>query len=424
MKESKQGIDIKKLNQLTWKRARPIILSLGLLLMVVSVFVGYNSTNNWHKDQNFIHSNKAKENYNLFVQEQKTLEEKINTKYQSSKDYQKASDYGYNNGAQLIHFDKRTGKFSIEYESFKSFYGYIRTKLFHNHGLANLINSGYIVSTTNIYRGLSLISLIFLIVGFLISFLDYKTNFVLLLFSSGYRRSDILKSSILTSLVPLIVLSIIAIGINITILYSSIPLHYINYPLNKIIFYHLCLLIVAIFYYFVGLFSGIIFGQVFTAIISLIGFIFGLELIKTNLLDLFDAIFHKQNSGVYDSSLFSRFDSGLYWLILVVITIMLTFTIYFSSRFFYNKLSLEERGNYILFPNLRLPISIVAALFTSYSLSGNLGLSNKYSTVSTSSLLRDNIIYGLIIFFITFFIFVVINNYKQIYERFSKILNK
>lgn len=424
MKESKQGMDIKKLNQLTWKRARPIVLSLGLLLMIVSIFVGYSSTNNWHKDQNFIHSNKAKENYNFFVQQQKTLEDKINKKYQSSKDYQKASDYGYNNGAQLIQFDKRTGKFSIKYDSFKNFYGYIRAKLFHNHGLANLINSRYIVSTTNIYRGLSLLSLIFLIVGFLISFLDYKTNFVLLLFSSGYRRNDILKSSILTSLVPLIGLSIIAIGINLTILYSSIPLQYINYPLSKIFLYHLCLLIVAIFYYFVGLFSGIIFGQVFTAIISLIGFIFGLELIKTNFLDLFDAIFHKQNYEIYDASLFSRFDSGFYWLIFVVITIIFTFMIYFGSRFFYNRLSLEERGNYILFSNLRLPISFVAALFTSYSLSGNLGLSNKYNTFSTSSLIRDNIIHGLIIFFITFFIFVIVNNYKQIYERFSKNLNK
>lgn len=421
MRESRHIMDIKKLNQLTWRRSRPIVLSLGLLLIVLSLFTGFRSTNSWHNRQNFIHSKKAKEQYSLYIGAKKTEEKEINKKYGQNKDYQKAVDYYNNQGndAPLI-FNAKTGKFSIKTESFKNFYGYIRSNIFGNVALDNLISSGYIVTATQTLGALSLLSLIFVTTGFLISFLDYKTNFVLILFSSGYRRKEIFKSTIKTSLLPLIGLSSSAIAINLAILYSSIPHQYIDYPLVKIIIYHICLLATAICYYFIGLFSGIVFGQIFTGIVSLIGFLFGLGLIQTNLLDLFDALFHKNKNQIYYDILFARFDSYPHWAIITSITIILTLILYFISQISYNRLSLEERGNYLLFPKLRFPISLIAAFFASYSLSGNLGLSYSYNEVSFQSILKGNILPGILVFLITFSLFMILNNYKKIYDKIGK----
>jgi len=420
MKESEKRMDTKKLNRITWKRARPIILSLGIILILIGIFTGFNSTNNWHKDQNFIHSQEARNDYKSYVKDQLKIEEGINKKYEKTNDYQNALDYGYNNGTQSIMFNPKTGKFSINYATFESYFGYIHKKLFYHHKLTDLIYSNYMSISTNIYRGLSLLSFIFLIMGFFISFLDYKTNFILLLFSSGYNRKEILKSNIRTSLIPLTFIAITAFIVNMVIIYSRIPHQYVNYPLDKIIFYQFCLLLVAICYYFLGLFSGIILGQGITGVLSLIGFVFGVELTKQNILDLFNNILPNKNDGSYYQSFFVRFDTYSHWLILDVFVIFIAFLLYFSSLYFYKRLSLEERGNYLLFPKFRLSISLVAGLFTAYSICGNIGLSSN----SDNLLIRYNILPGILVFTITFCLFMVLNNYKNIYEKFGVIILK
>lgn len=423
MKESEKRMDPKKLNKITWKRAKPIVLSLGILLILISVFIGFNSTNNWHREQNFIHSQEARDQYNSYLAAQKTEEDSINKKYKETKEYQGSVDYAENqNAGNFLKYDPKTGKFHIETETFKEFYGYIRAKLFYTHSALNLVNFSYLFASSNVFQGFSLLSFFFIIAGFLVSFLNYKTNFLQLLFASGYNRKEILKSTIMTSLVPLIFISIAAVSINLAILYSRVPHQYINYPLNKIIFYHLCLLLVSAFYYFIGLFSGIILGQVFTGVLSLIGFIFGIELTKQNLFDLFSIISGEKNDGIHYESLFIRFDTYSHWIILDSFVILLTLLLYLSSQYFYKRLSLEERGNYLLFPKFRLAISLVAGLFTSYSLSGNIGFSDEYSHITINSTIRNNIIPGILVFVITFCLFMVLNNYKKIYEKIGVLI--
>lgn len=421
VKESEKRMDTKKLNRITWKRAKPIVLSLGILLILISVFIGFNSTTNWHRSQNFIHSQEARDHYNSYLGTQKAEEDNVNKKYKETKDYQGSVDYAENQNAGIfLKFDSKTGKFHIQSQTFKEFYGYIRAKLFYTRSALDLTNFRYLFTSRNVFRGFTLISLFFIVAGFLVSFLNYKTNFSQILFSSGYKRKEILKSTIITSLIPLILMTITAITINLFILYSRIPHQYINYPLDKIIFYQFCILSVAICYYFLGLFSGIILGQVITGILSLSGFVFGLELIKQNILDILNNIFNKKNDGIYYQSFFVRFDTYLHWLILVGFIILTTFLFYFSAQYFYQRLSLEEKGNYLLFPKFRLPISLVAGFFTAYSICGNIGLGSN----SISLLIRYNILPGILVFLITFCFFIVLNNYKKIYEKIGMIILK
>ena len=414
MKESEERMDNKKLNKITWKRAKPIVLSLGILLILISVFIGFNSTKNWHREQNFIHSQEARDQYNSYLAAQKTEEDDVNKKYKETKDYQGSVDYAENQDAGIfLKFDSKTGKFHIQSQTFKEFYGYIRAKLFYTRSALDLTNFRYLFTSRNVFRGFTLISLFFIVAGFLVSFLNYKTNFLQILFSSGYKRKQILKSSILTSLIPLLLMAITAVSINLVILYSRIPHQYINYPLDKIIFYQFCILLVAICYYFLGFFSGTILGQGITGALSLIGFVFGLELIKQN-------IFNNKNDGIYYQSFFVRFDTYSHWLILDGFVILTTFLFYFSAQYFYQRLSLEEKGNYLLFPKFRLPISLVAGIFTAYSICGNIGLGSS----SINLLIRYNILPGILVFVITFCFFMVLNNYKKIYEKIGMIVVK
>ena len=80
MKESEERMDNKKLNKITWKRAKPIVLSLGILLILISVIIGFKSTKNWPREQNFIHYKKARDKYNSYLAAQKTEEDDINKK--------------------------------------------------------------------------------------------------------------------------------------------------------------------------------------------------------------------------------------------------------------------------------------------------------------------------------------------------------
>jgi len=84
------------------------------------------------------------------------------------------------------------------------------------------------------------------------------------------------------------------------------------------------------------------------------------------------------------------------------------------------RLSLEERGNYLLFPKFRFPISLLAGIFTAYSICGNIGLGSS----SINLLIRYNILPGILVFVITFCFFMVLNNYKKIYEKIGMIVVK
>ena len=151
MKESEERMDNKKLNKITWKRAKPIVLSLGILLILISVFIGFNSTKNWHREQNFIHSQEARDQYNSYLAAQKTEEDDVNKKYKETKDYQGSVDYAENQDAGIfLKFDSKTGKFHIQSQTFKEFYGYIRAKLFYTRSALDLTNFRYLFTSRNV----------------------------------------------------------------------------------------------------------------------------------------------------------------------------------------------------------------------------------------------------------------------------------
>lgn len=407
---------IKNLDKITWKRAKPIVIGFGLLIMLLSLISGVQSTNNWHKDQRFIHSQAAKDEYNSYVDSQKDIENKINKRYDLTNDYKKTLDYAYSvTDPYWIKFDSRGNEFKVKSQNFNEYYSFISDKLFNSNSIEYLVQTGNFFTTNNIVRNLSFLSFFFLIIGFLISFLDYKTNFELILFSSGYNRKEILKSKIKTSLFPILIFSAVAMGINLLLIYSRIPVQSINYPLDKIIYYQLCLFVVASCYYFIGLFSGIIFGKTFTGLISVIGFALGFELIKNNLVVL---TYPPNKVFTYYGSVFSRFESYFSWLILCCIILALSFLIYLCSNAAYTRISLEERNNYLLIPKLKLPITIGASVFITYAFVGNITLN---SGLSLTELFNFHIFPGMVTFVVSFIIFMFISNYKNLYE---KVINK
>ena len=107
-------MELKNLNRLTWQKSKTIIVSLGMLLILFSMVVGFNSTNYWQKNQNYLKSGQARADYNSYLQKETKIESEINKKYHSQKDYQKALDYGYSKGSNsIIGFNSKTGKYEI-----------------------------------------------------------------------------------------------------------------------------------------------------------------------------------------------------------------------------------------------------------------------------------------------------------------------
>ncbi len=173
-----------------------------------------------------------------------------------------------------------------------------------------------------------------------------------------------------------------------------------------------------------GLLISLIFGRVLPAILTIIGFVIGLEMIQANLWDTYLGLNHIKSNEYNINSLFTQFDTFSKWSLLCSLILLLIIGLFFTIQFLYEKLSLEEHGNFILFSNLRLPLSLTAALFAAYALAGNLGLSEQYNSVDLIWTMKYNVLPGILIFFITFAIFMSLNNYKKIDDLFSRITNK
>lgn len=424
--------------KITWQRSKAIVLILGFLLVFFSVVYSTQQTNAWIRNQNYAKSKVAKQSYQNYLQAQKSTEKKINQKYKESQNQADIWKYisSISDSSQVT-FDQKTNHFNVKADSYKSFTGDGSQYLFTQYsvdGNHTVRNPQKITVTTVEHSGFifalkaslgqaftfNLFTIFFIIAGFALCFWDYKSNFTLLLFSSGYRRKDLLKSKIKTSLFPLLAFSVVAMGVNLAILYARIPHQYINYPFEKLFALHLCVLVIATVNYFIGLFVGLIVGQVLTGLLSLCGFYFGLTLILENILNLAGYL-SGQKQGTADN-LYGIFDSYAGWLVISIILIIIGIILYFAAQKAYQHLSLEERNNYLLFPKLRIPLIVFATLFVPLAIFGNLSyLYYPEFYPIDPPFIGHRIIKILITMGITAFAMILLNNQQKVYQWISKM---
>ncbi|MDA9470394.1 ABC transporter permease [Enterococcus sp. 5H] len=266
-----------------------------------------------------------------------------------------------------------------------------------------------------------LISLISLI-GFSLFFVDLKTSFNEFLFSLGVSKRKIYFTKYLLIALPLLFSVLIAKILFIGIVTLGIPSEYVNLNMHQIVMNILALWSPIVFYFSVSTFIGLVTGHMILGPLTLFGFCFSFEFFMTSLTNAL-YFFTDHTKEVYMGDFFqyiiTKNPTPLFPIIFaLVVSILLTV----SGFFLFPALTLEKKGNYLLFDKLKIPVIIATTIYVPIVMVFSQGFSHDESLQSSIvSLLIYAIITALIVSYIVFKkeIDRWIHQKKQIKEKIS-----
>lgn len=210
--------------------------------------------------------------------------------------------------------------------------------------------------------------IIMMIVGFLSFFLDLKTHFNTLLFSSRFTRKDIfIRKKVLISGTLLVTLLLTKL-ISVWTLKLAIPSEYFVVDMGPMMISVVISTITLMAVYEIFAFAGMIMGEWVTAIGTLVAFWFSLPMASDAIDRLVIIVKHyilgysmreiDQDSWLDNGFVTylndSPFDMKNVILLLVVIAILII-----SAIYLYNKMGLDNNNEYLVFNGLKRPIQWV-----------------------------------------------------------------
>ncbi|EOT41946.1 ABC transporter permease [Enterococcus columbae] len=196
----------------------------------------------------------------------------------------------------------------------------------------------------------------FLFLGFAIFFIDLKTHFNKYLLSLNVKRSTIFRKKVIFYSLIVFISTLMGCIIAQSILCISIPSEYLNVTFLQSIYASICTTLTYFTIYIIGLACGVVLGHMVLGPLSIVlvfyyaAFVSALlpySLTKYLATLQFIATFY----GIHP-----------YLLAFLVIAIVCGLSIAYYS---FSHTSLEENGNYILVPKLRLPIFLLMSVGTS-----------------------------------------------------------
>lgn len=196
----------------------------------------------------------------------------------------------------------------------------------------------------------------FMILGFVTFFVDLKTRFNQYLFSLNIKKTTIFRQKIIFH--SLFILTVILLGCILAegILYLSIPNEYLNTTFTQSIYSIFSTTLTYFTIYIIGLVLGAVLGHMILGPISIV-LTFYYIVIMSQLLP--DKVNYYLSTLQFMPSFYGLHP---YLLAFLVIAIVCGLALAYYS---FSHTSLEENGNYILVPKLRLPIFLLMSVGTS-----------------------------------------------------------
>ena len=247
--------------------------------------------------------------------------------------------------------------------------------------------------------------IIMMIVGFLSFFLDLKTHFNTLLFSSRFTRKDIfIRKKVLISGTLLVTLLLTKL-ISVWTLKLAIPSEYFLVDMGPMMISVVTSTITLMAVYEIFAFAGMIMGEWVTAIGTLVAFWISLALANEAIDSLIVMFKHYilgysmaqsswLGSGFVTYLNDSPFDMKNVMLLLVVIVILII-----SAAYLYNKMGLENNNEYLVFNGLKRPVqwvmmSYITIIFATAGITDHLYVSDiKFSWIGFAL----KIVFGLVL---------------------------
>ncbi|MFD2728707.1 hypothetical protein [Enterococcus camelliae] len=425
-----------ELTALIWKRTKLTSLAIGGLFLLFGIFWGVAQTNTWQANYKYAHSKEALQQNEQVKKEIAKMEDEINQKYHELGDTQAFWQYiNTVTSIDQVVYNKKEKKYELKEMSDYYFNSSINDTLFQANtwiegksgetreivGAQDILNSGYfVIGHGELHQFLGRpFFLFFIIAGFINCFIDYKTNFVVLLFGSKFSRKRIIRTKIIMGTIAITLSATAAILGNLAIVYARIPHQYINISLTYLLAFHGCMLLIGLLLYFIALLAGTVCGQYITGIGSLIGFIFGLSLIVNSATEYLSYLNSGSagNDNYYVRNLYGLYPSYQAWGIMSLGIVLLIILLYQTTVHLYPKLSLENRNQFILYPKLRWPLTIFASLFSAFAATWVMSYTRaNLDDQSYQLIIRDQLISAVTVFLVIFILFVILNHTSKIMD--------
>lgn len=331
-----------KLNTILWQRVGKVIAVLSLLIVANYLWSGNSLVNSWE----------AKRNYLLHDSESQQHFEKNSTG-------NKEDIYAY--------WDFHTN----QTKTFTSYQEYVENEshLFFDEG--GLALTPGIKNTKGTQRfwteSAHLLIFVSFMVGFLLFFVDLKTNFNTFLFSLGIKRRTIFWRKILFTGVPLFLAILLGKLLMLVIMVQGIPQPYMNGDISSLLLSAFTSTCVMFSLYSAGVFLGTILGNLVTAPILIWLFYLATSFIQygfSNFLGIiggealatrFESFYQNITNEYLDIT-----PTTLGNLLLIIGGCAL---VLWLGSWLYAHTSLENNGKTVVVPQIRLPFYLVSALY-------------------------------------------------------------
>lgn len=212
---------------------------------------------------------------------------------------------------------------------------------------------------------------VFFIVGFLLFFVDLKTNFNTFLFSLGVTRTEIFIEKLKTVAIPLFSVLLLCKLAFIASFYLFIPHEFINVHLSTLLLTLINGYIFTFFFFTCGVFIGILTGNLLFGPVIAFAFFSSTLVIKTALVN-YILVFESLVGG---NLLYNYFNYNQSYLDIGKSTIsvegcialaVVSLVLLFISWRAFHQLSLEKSSQNLLLDGYRLPISILIIVYSCF----------------------------------------------------------
>ena len=372
---------MEKIRTIYFQRYFGYMIALSILILGIYIYPTFNSINAWHEQRNYYHSEE-------FIQDFEQNPEWFSKSYFVNSDgedevilYDSIEDY---RSDTLRIFYKSNNKYL---ETFRETINDNSTYYSRYNEIEEVEPQEYELGATyyqNFHNDGSFIPILMVALGFLLFFVDQKTNFNRLLFSLSEKRRKLFLGKLLYVALPIIGVTVIGILSSILIQYMGIPAPYLNASLLQMVYSGFSQLIFSIFSLTIGIFFGTLLNNLVLAPLALItggyfilytgySFYYGINNILT---------YFFPNIRMLTPTSLTRFDLGktgtplsgiLFW---VVFSLLLLFL----AEKIFNKIALENEGDFVTNTNLRRPTFL--SLFIGSTIYFGIALFDLYSVLN------------------------------------------
>lgn len=339
------------LKNIYYQRYGKILLVLMGVFTFIYVGSGVNSVGSWYELKEYFYSEEFSHSYDKDTSYQiKDYQHEIPVYYQSIQEYRDDA---------LTVFDKFYFSHLAPAESTLSDYTNNDYELIEGEANDYQVGGWY---SSQLYSYITIVARVIFCLGFLLFFVDQKTNFNRFLFSLPFKRRELFLGKVVYVALPLLGFLALMIVSYSLILYWGIPKPYMNVTLLQLLYSSFSHWMYLVFALTAGIFFGTMLGNLVFGVLAILA---GILLLSGNFnwaysnLNLLVTYFFPQVRFVSATALFvtEPGKTGSPWLFLLILFGVSLLFLYLGERMFH-KISLENNGQFVTSPEIRLPVCI------------------------------------------------------------------